>query len=253
MSIVACFNMCPFPLFWHEASKTLRCFNIPHIIAWTNIYIAPNNSTVRCSLYYNSFHLKLWSTQKAQTSLAEADHYSGITHYIMCMQGCEAAKGQQCYNALHCLGGERITPKVLDHYLHHDLVMLQLLCFLLIYSLYGPHEDSCSYSHVIPLLGLNNRVIPEWVLRIMSRGSIASQCKNSIILPFGQLRQWVKTQKKQSRKNGNHPSLISQSFSHTIHFHAPPRPVLYFFVLHPPLTLKYINLRGYWKSKIYWN
>ena len=33
------------------------------------------------------------------------------------------------------LGSERLTPKVLDHYLHHDLVMLPLLfCFLLIYS-----------------------------------------------------------------------------------------------------------------------
>ena len=33
------------------------------------------------------------------------------------------------------LGGERLTPKVLDHYLHHDLVVLPLLSwFLLIYS-----------------------------------------------------------------------------------------------------------------------
>ena len=35
------------------------------------------------------------------------------------------------------LGSERLSPKVLDHYLHHDLVMLLLLllfCFLLIYS-----------------------------------------------------------------------------------------------------------------------
>ena len=33
------------------------------------------------------------------------------------------------------LSGERLTPKVLDHYLHHDLVMLPLLwCFLLTYS-----------------------------------------------------------------------------------------------------------------------
>ena len=29
----------------------------------------------------------------------------------MCMKGCEAAKEQQCYYALHCLGGERLTPK----------------------------------------------------------------------------------------------------------------------------------------------
>ena len=36
--------------------------------------------------------------------------------------------------ALHCFVGQMLTPKVLDHYLHHDLVMLQLLCFLLTYS-----------------------------------------------------------------------------------------------------------------------
>ena len=35
----------------------------------------------------------------------------------MCMKGCEAAKQQQCYYTLHCLGGERLTPKVLDHLL----------------------------------------------------------------------------------------------------------------------------------------
>ena len=33
------------------------------------------------------------------------------------------------------IGGERLTPKLLDHYLYHDLVMLPLLlCFLLIYA-----------------------------------------------------------------------------------------------------------------------
>ena len=32
---------------------------------------------------------------------------------VLCMMGCEAAKQQQCYYALHCLGGERLTPKVL--------------------------------------------------------------------------------------------------------------------------------------------
>ena len=33
------------------------------------------------------------------------------------------------------LGSERLTPKVLDQYLHHNLVMLPLLfCFVLIYS-----------------------------------------------------------------------------------------------------------------------
>ena len=46
-------------------------------------------------------------------------------------EGSDAEKWQQCYYALYCLGGDRLTPKVLDHYLHHNLVMLQLLwCFV---------------------------------------------------------------------------------------------------------------------------
>ena len=69
------------------------------------------------------------STQWAQTSLAEADHYSHMPTVKILR-----------------LGGERLPPskkkkkKVLDHYLYHNLVMLlPLWCFfahlfLLIYS-----------------------------------------------------------------------------------------------------------------------
>ena len=76
------------------------------------------------------------STQWAQTSLAEADHYSHMPTVKILR-----------------LGGERLPPplpppqkkkkkkkkKVLDHYLHHNLIMLlPLWCFcsfiLLIYS-----------------------------------------------------------------------------------------------------------------------
>ena len=69
------------------------------------------------------------STQWAQTSLAEADHYSHMPTVKILR-----------------LGGERVThpptpskkkkkkKKVLDHYLYHNLVMLlPLWCFLLIY------------------------------------------------------------------------------------------------------------------------
>ena len=68
------------------------------------------------------------STQWAQTSLEEADHYSHMPTVKILR-----------------LGGERLThphtpqkkkkkKKVLDHYLHHNLVMLfPLWCFLLIY------------------------------------------------------------------------------------------------------------------------
>ena len=74
------------------------------------------------------------STQWAQTSLAEADHYSHMPTVKILR-----------------LGGERLPPskkkkkkkkkkKVLDHYLYHNLVMLlPLWCFLLIYF--------CSFTH----------------------------------------------------------------------------------------------------------
>ena len=72
------------------------------------------------------------STQWAQTSLVEADHYSHMPTVKILR-----------------LGGERLHPqkkkkkkkkKVLDHYLHHNLVMLlPLWCFLLIYF--------CSFTH----------------------------------------------------------------------------------------------------------
>ena len=52
------------------------------------------------------------------------------------------------------LGGERLTPKVLDHYLHHDLVMLQLLwCFFahsLILEYLDHHQNLFSYSLYYP-------------------------------------------------------------------------------------------------------
>ena len=52
------------------------------------------------------------------------------------------------------LGGERLTPKVLDHYLHHDLGMLPLLwCFfahLLILEYPDRHQNLISSSLYLP-------------------------------------------------------------------------------------------------------
>ena len=51
-------------------------------------------------------------------------------------------------------GGERLTPKVLDHYLHHDLGMLPLLwCFvahLLILEYPDHHQNLISSSLYYP-------------------------------------------------------------------------------------------------------
>ena len=79
------------------------------------------------------------STPRAQTSLAEADHYSHIAH---------------CKNVEPWLWKTTHPPKkkkkVLDHYLHHDLGMLPLLrCFsahLLIRQYPDHHQNLISSS-----------------------------------------------------------------------------------------------------------
>ena len=88
---------------------------------------------------YHSNRYKTGSTLRAQTSLAEAGHYSYIAHNPV---------------KLLSLGGERLTPKVLDHYLNHDLAMLPLLgCFvahLLILEYIGHHQNLISSSLYYP-------------------------------------------------------------------------------------------------------
>ena len=84
---------------------------------------------------------KTRSTQRVQTSLAEADHYSHIAH---------------CKNVEPWLWKTTHPPKkffkkkVLDHYLHHDLGMLPLLrCFfahLLILQYPDHHQNLISSS-----------------------------------------------------------------------------------------------------------
>ena len=79
------------------------------------------------------------STQRAQTSLAEADHYSHIVH---------------CKNVEPWLWKTTHPPKkkkVLDHYLHHDLGMLPLLrCFFahLLILQYPDHHQNLISSYL---------------------------------------------------------------------------------------------------------
>ena len=77
------------------------------------------------------------STQRAQTSLAEADDYSHIVH---------------CKNVELWLWKTTHPPKkVLDHYLHHDLGMLPLLwCFFahLLILQYPDHHQNLISSYL---------------------------------------------------------------------------------------------------------
>ena len=81
------------------------------------------------------------STQRAQTSLAEADHYSHIAHCKNVEPGCER---------LPTPLKKKKKKKVLDHYLHHYLGMLPLLrCFfahLLILQHPDHHQNLISSS-----------------------------------------------------------------------------------------------------------
>ena len=83
-------------------------------------------------------HYKTRSTQRAQTSMAEADHYSHIVH-------CKNVE-PWLWKTTH--PPKKIKIKVLDHYLHHDLGMLPLLrCFfahLLILQYPDHHQTSIS-------------------------------------------------------------------------------------------------------------
>ena len=64
-------------------------------------------------------HNLLWSTQRAQTSLAEADQYSHIVH-------CKNVE-PWLWKTTHPPKKKKKKKKVLDHFLHHDLGMLPLL------------------------------------------------------------------------------------------------------------------------------
>ena len=79
------------------------------------------------------------STQRAQTSLAEADHYSHIAH-------CKNVEPWLWKTTLPLKKGKMI----LDHYLHHDLGVLPLLgCFfahLLILQYPDHHQNLISSS-----------------------------------------------------------------------------------------------------------
>ena len=94
-----------------ENCKESACYFLIHIL--NNIY-------------------KTRSTQRAQTSLAEADHYSHIAH-------CKNVESWLWKTTHPLKKKKKKKKKVLDHYLHDDLGMLPLLryFFLLIYSSYN--------------------------------------------------------------------------------------------------------------------
>ena len=71
------------------------------------------------------------------------------------------------------LGGEKLTPKVLDHYLHHDLVMLQLLWYvfadLLILEYLDHHQKliTSSLYHLGPLHKISSQSTHNFVSNVL--------------------------------------------------------------------------------------
>ena len=109
------------------------------------------------------------STQREQTSLAEADHYSHNAHCKMLS-----------------LGGERIPPsppppqkkkkkkKKLDNYLHHDLGILPLLwCFfahLLIFEYPDHHQNLISSLYYPgPLHKISSQSVHNFLSNVVHR------------------------------------------------------------------------------------
>ena len=87
------------------------------------------------SFGYGAKVLQTRSTQRAQASLAEADHYSHILPIVkMLSLGCERLPPSPYLKKKRKKKKKKkkkeLWIKVLDHYLHHDLGMLPLLwCF----------------------------------------------------------------------------------------------------------------------------
>ena len=95
-------------------------------------------------MYWN---LLTRSTQRAQTSLAEADHYSHIAHCKMLSLGCERLPTPL---KKFKKKKKKKKKKVLGHYLHHDLGMLPplrcIFAHLLILQYPDHHQNLISSS-----------------------------------------------------------------------------------------------------------
>ena len=105
------------------------------------------------------------NTQRAQTSLAEADHYSHIAH---------------CKNVEPWWWKTTPPPplkkkKVLDHYLHHDLGMPRLLgwffAHLLILEYPNHHQNliSSSLYYPGPLLKISSQFVHNFLSNVVHR------------------------------------------------------------------------------------
>ena len=124
--------------FWDSAHRRFFTKNLKNVYQMNNLKFLKNLKTsfVLFSIPLFSsppFHTPdAWvtrSTQRAQTSWAEADHYSHIAH---------------CKNVEPWLWKTTHPPKkkkVLDHYLHHDLGMLPLLWCLFAHLLILQYPD----------------------------------------------------------------------------------------------------------------
>ena len=123
----------------------------------------------RASLMF-VIHISTRSTQRAQTSLAKADHYSHIAH---------------CKNVEPWLW-KTISPpplkkkkkkkkNVLDHYLHHDLGMLPLLWWFFAHLLilqYPDHQQnliSSSLYYSGPLHKISSQSVHNFLSNVVHR------------------------------------------------------------------------------------
>ena len=110
------------------------------------------------------------STQRAQISLAKADHYSHIAH-------CKNVEPWLWKTTDPPKKKKKKKKKVLDHYLHHDLGMLPLLwCFfahLLILQYPDHHQNliSSSLYYSGPLHKISSQSVHNFLSNVVHRQS----------------------------------------------------------------------------------
>ena len=122
----------------------LRWYRMEYSLILPGNYLTTSISVLLCFSFCNKYWTR--STQRAQTSLAEADHYSHIVH-------CKNVE-PWLWKTTHPLKKKKKKKKkkkVLDHYLHHDLGMLPLLrCFFahLLILQYPDHHQNLISSYL---------------------------------------------------------------------------------------------------------
>ena len=152
---------------WKDADKlhvSFACRTAEDVSCHKITYLVIHQSQIRSwqEIYYGTR-----STQRAQTSLAEADHHSHILPTVkMLSLGCERLLPPPPPPPLK----KKKKKKVLDHYLHHNLDMLPLLrcLFAHLLILHDPDHHQNLISSSLYYSGPLHKILSQSVHNFLS-------------------------------------------------------------------------------------